>query len=252
MEPTRLGTNDLLHHVMQFGIDVFPPIEIHKERTRLNMFYEEARSRWDDLFEKLVTSDTEFRISKEFVQRPGIRGASRAVDTFVLTQRGPVLSVPVLLPEPVGETGLERAAVERFREVRSLFFSGLGDRKIMRVGLIRELLFGTGELSCQHLLATQTTLSDAELVGGKRLLVFRDRQCNVRLEFGPVEITQTEQLPVGARVERSAGYGVQVRLDVNNSETRPLADADIEAVLERAGSLWPDELLKYLNERSTS
>lgn len=249
MESLSLTTADLLHHVVTFGIDVFPPVEIPKERTRLNMFYEEASSKWGDLYEQLVASEAEFKISKAFTERPG-RRPSIHMDTFTLTQRGPVFVFPVLLPEPIGKTGLEDSPVGRFDEVRKLFFSALTDRKIMRVGMVRELVFGTGDTACQQLLATETSFSGSELAGGKSLLVFRDSRCNVRLEFEPLEIRKTIQLPVGARMEQSAGYGVRVQLDVNNYAVRPLEDADIEEVLERATGLWPDELLRYINERS--
>ncbi len=251
MESNVLSTSDLLHHVVKFGIDIYPPIEIDSERTRLNLFYEEARNRWGDLFEKLVASDTEFKISKEFAQRPGKR-PSIPVDTFVLTQRGPVLVVPVLLPAPVASTGFEGRCTELFDKVRELFFAALGTkRECLKVGMVRELVFDTGETPYQHLIATQRSFAGAGLVGGKRLLVFRDEMCNLRVELEPLEITKTIQLPVGANVQQHAGYGVRVLFDVNNAEFRPLNDADITGVLERASSLWPGELIKFINERST-
>ncbi|MFQ5805674.1 MAG: hypothetical protein ACE5I3_04405 [Phycisphaerae bacterium] len=231
-------------------MDIFPPVEIRNERTRLNMFYEEVCSRWEELFEKLVASDTEFKISKAFRERPGVRGPSIPVDTFTLTPRGPVFVFPVLLPKPVGKTGLEGTYIDKFNEVRELFFSALTNLKIMRVGMVRDLVFGTSETPCQHMLANQSSFSGADLLGGKCQLSFRDAKCNIRLEFGPVEVTKTTQLPVGTRVNQHAGYGLLVKLDVNNSEIRPLDDADIQGILERAASLWPDELLDYLNERS--
>ncbi len=250
MESNVLSTGDLLHHVVKFGMDVYPPIEIDSERTRLNVFYEEARNRWGELFEKLTASDTEFKISKDFAQRPGKR-PSIPVDTFVLTPRGPVLVVPVLLPPPVEETGLEGKCTELFDNVRALLFPALGvKRECLKVGMVRELVFDTGETPCQHLVATQRSFAGADLVGGKRLLIFRDPRCNLRVELEPLEITKTVQLPVGANVQQHAGYGVRLLLDVNNAEIRPLTDADIRSVLERASSLWPDELLEFVNERS--
>ena len=251
METNAFSTSDLLHHVVKFGVDVYPPIEIDCERTRLNVFYEEARNRWGEMFEKLIVSDTEFKISKDFAQRPGKRPFV-PVETFVLTPRGPVLVVPVQLPPPVGATGLEGKCIELFQEVRKLFFAALGTKKeCMKVGMIRDLVFDTGETPCQYLIATPSSFAEAALVGGKRLLIFRDSKCNLRVELEPLEITKTIQLPVGANMQQHAGYGVRVLLDVNNAEFRPLTDADIKEVLERASSLWPDELLRFMNERST-
>ena len=251
MDPNPLSVTDLLHHVVKFGIDVYPPIEIESERTRLNMFYEEARNRWGDLFEKLVASDTEFKISKEFSQRPG-KPPSIPVETLVLTPRGPVFVLPVLLPPPVGATGFEKKVLELFHGVRGLFFAALAQkRELLRVGMLRELVFDTGQTQCQRLVTAQDSFCGAQLVGGKRVMVFRDDKCNLRVELEPLEITKTIQLPVGANVQQHAGYGVRVVLDVNNVEFRPLRDTDINDVLERASNIWPDELLGYINARST-
>jgi hypothetical protein len=252
METNVLGTSDLLHHLVKFGIDVYEPIDIDSERTRLNVFYEEARNRWSDMFEKLLASPTEFKISKEFAQRSG-KPPSIPIDTFVLTQRGPVLVVPVRLPPPIGATGLEDKIVDLFDGVRELFFAALGvKRQCLRVGMVRELVFDTGETQCQHLIATQSSFAGADLVGGKRLLVFRDAKCNLRIELEPLEIAKTVQLPVGTNVQQHAGYGVRVLLDVNNAVFKPLGTADMKEILERASSLWPDELLKFVNERSSA
>ena len=46
--------------------------------------------------------------------------------------------------------------------------------------------------------------------------------------------------------------GLAVVLDVNNHELRALENAEMEAVLEFAGSLWPDQMLEYINELGDS
>ena len=57
------------------------------------------------------------------------------------------------------------------------------------------------------------------------------------------------QLPVGRAITEPTGYGIQVQLDVNNSDLeQALGDDDIQQVLDRATSLWPNELLEYLQE----
>ena len=250
MPPFSFRADDAIHHTVTFGIDVYPPIEIREERTHLNMFYEEASSRWRDLYERLIVSDTEFRISKAFRKDPEVQGPSLTAVTFVLTQRGPVLTFPLLLPEPIGRTGLEEAYLERFDEIRRFFFSALPTRKVMRLGMVRDLMFPMDQAACQSLLTPQASFGNADLLGGNCLLHYCDRKYNLRVQFEPGQLSTQMQLPVGATVTQHTVSCLHVRLDVNNRETRPLEDADIEEVLARATGLWPDVLLDYLNERS--
>ena len=55
------------------------------------------------------------------------------------------------------------------------------------------------------------------------------------------------QLPVGKKIEEPVGFGLKVKLDINNAEVLVLQDADIEEVLDRAVGFWPDQLLEYLS-----
>ena len=218
MESLKLSESDIIHHVVKFGIDIYPTVEIDKERTRLNMFYEEARARYPELCEQLIAGGREFRISKEFRPSSDAAGPRVRVDTFVLTNRGPVFIIPVRLPDPIGSTGLEDKMLEAFKAVKGLFFSALAERK---------------------------KFSGAKLKSGKCSLVYRDDLCNVRFEFEPAEVMKTTKLPVGAEITERQSFGLHVLLDVNNHQPKPLEDDDMERVIDRASSLWPDELLKY-------
>ncbi len=249
MEPLSLSVGDLCHHVVTLGMDIYPPVEIPNERTRLNMFYEEVRGRWDRLFDRLVASDTEFRISKKFRKHPDKTGLSYLQDTFVLTNRGPVYVFPLILPDPVGDTGLEKTYLEDFDRLRRLFFSVLPERAVMRVGLIRDLVFATGKTRCDELITDKRSFAKADLVGGQSLFKYRDAKYNHNIRVDPVLISKTTQLAVGTSVTEPPEYGVRVQLDVNNSDTQtPLQEPDIQGVLERATSLWPEELLEYIGE----
>ena len=250
MTDLMINLDDLDQHVATFGIDVFPAIEIPVERTHLNMFYEEAHDKWPDLFEGLIASDFEFRISKVFRVQPDIRGGPGfPVHTFELTQRGPLVRFPLMLPKPVGATKLEGTFLMRFAEIRKLFFKHLPGRALMRVGLVRNVIFATGEQRCEPLLAANSEFAGAKLQGGACRFDYRDDQCNVLVQLNPVQAMTVTQLPVGATVSQHGGFGLNVQLDVNNGEIRPLSDDDINVVLDRAASLWPKKLLEYINER---
>lgn len=251
MQKPLLSLTDLCQHLVTLGMDIYPPIEIPQERTRLNMFYEEASRRWNGLFDRLVTSDTEFRISKKFQKNPEVAGPSYSIDTFVLTNRGPVFVFPLLLDEPVGDTGLEETCLDRFKEIRELFFQAIPNRKIMRVGLIRDLIFNTGSVPCQELIAEQTSFAKAELVGGKAVFKYCDTKHNHNILVEPVRGVRRTQLAAGPTVNEPAGNGVHVQLDVNNTDMgRTLVDSDIQEIIDRAASLWPDKLLEYIQELS--
>ena len=244
MESLGLTEGDIIHHVVKFGMDIYPTVEIPSERTRLNIFYEEARTRQPELCEQLVASDREFRISREFRPPANVSGPTLRVDTFVLAPRGPVFVIPVRLLDPIGPTGLEQRMFDGFKAPKALFFSVIAERKIMRIGMIRDLIFSTGQSPCQNVLSGRKKFAGADLKGGRALLVYRDDLCNVRLQFEPAEVMKTTKLPIGAEVAERQSFGLHVTLDVNNHEPKPLEDADIEQVIERASSLWPEKLLE--------
>ena len=246
MTDFQLSLNDVLNHVVTIGLDVYPPIEMKDERTRLNMFYEDACERWQDLYEQMTVGESEFKISKLFRKKPGVQGPTHLFDTFVLTQRGPVFIFPLRLPDPVGFTNWEGRFREIFSKVRSTFWSLLPGHTIIKAGLVREVIFSVGDTDCTFLVSTRSNWLGSQLKGGQRLVHYRDEKYNIRLELSPGKIGKTTVLPVGTKVEQPVGFGLKVRLDVNNAEVRPLQDADIEEVIDRALAFWPDELLEYI------
>ena len=174
------------------------------------------------------------------------------IDTFVLTNRGPVFIVPLRLPgQSERGTGLEEKSLDLIASARRIFSRAFPDRKTMRIGLVRSLMFGTGKTPCLPLLANEAEFAGANLTGGKSTLTYQDDDCNVRIILQPIEVRKTTTLPVGATIEMDTMSGVSVQLDVNSKEIRPLKDADIDMVLDRAVRLWPEDLLEYLNGRAT-
>ena len=251
MDVPTLTLDDVFQHVVTFGMDIYPTVEIPNDRTHLNMFYEAARAEYGGLYEALSTSDTEFRISKRFRKDLDLAGPAISLDTFVLTNRGPVFNFPLLLPD-LGRTPCAESYLDAFHRVRELFFTALRDKKILRVGLVRDVLFSTGTTPALGHLTRHVSLAGADLVGGNALFEYRDTRFNHRVHLDAVEIRKATQLPVGMTVEERHGFGLRVRLDVNNSEPRPLNEADIQEVIERASSLWPGKLLEYLAGRSAA
>lgn len=247
MNGITLSLADVVQHVVTIGLDIHPPIEVRNERTRLNMFFEEVRERWPVVYEQATVGETEFKISKAFRERPGVQGPSFPLDSFVLTPRGPVFVFPLRLLDPVGPTNLEGRYRDIFTEVCKVLWSRLPGHKVLRVGLIREVLFLTGETDCISLVSGQSEWLGARLTGGQRVFQYQDDKCNIRLEFSPGRLGKVTQLPVGKKIEEPVGFGLKVKLDINNAEVLVLQDADIEEVLDRAVGFWPDQLLEYLS-----
>ena len=249
-----ISTNDLIGHFIKLGMDIYPPIAIPMERTKLSVFGDEACSRWPSLFDKVEAGSTEFSMSKAFSAETDPR-VTATVRTFALTDRGPVFIAPILLLPPGGQVGSEEEFMDRFPEVRSAFLRSVGGRDCLRIGLIRELVFTTGQTSCTDLLTSQTSFAEASLIGGKNLLLYRDDLCNVRITLEPVQLGATTRLAIGQEVREERGNGLKVQLDVNNhglDGLRALEDADMQQVFDRATSLWPDELLEYINALRSS
>ena len=241
----ELSTSDIREHVLIFGIDAYPPIEVSKTRTHLNIFYEEARSQKGELFDELVTGESVFRISKTFGQQ--------IINTFMLTPRGPVFTMPLqILPDGESLRDTE-SALDSFQSLRSLFFSTVApDRKIMRMGMVRKLFFGTGSEPSVGLITAHESFANAGITGAESLTTFRDAKCNIRVTLEAGQMHKTVKTAIGPPQTEHAQYGLQVQLDVNSSEIRPQSDADIAEVIARAAGLWPDMLLEFVNERRAS
>ena len=234
--------SDLSQHLYQAGIDVYQPIAICENRTRLNMFFEEGRDQNKDLFECVVSSDNEFTVSRRF-SKPG--GPNVEIRTFQMTPRGPVFVIPLSIPG-IGPTEFENNYETKLVALEKLFFRAFPDRKQMRYGIIRSLIFDTGKEPCTEVLAAPPEFCGAKLAAGRRDAKYIDEECNVSISLQPVRSARITRLGVGVQMNQETGYGLHVNLDVNSKEIRPLEPADIERVRERAEALWPDGVLEFI------
>lgn len=245
----QVSVSDIQQHVITFGIDTFPAIDIARVRTRLNIFYEDATARWGHLYERLEVSDTDFKIKRTFAPSGRTR-PSMVIDTLVITPRGPVFVFPVVLPHGIGETGIRAGdVVQRFSEVRDAFFSALGAGsapQMMRVGMVRDLVFGTSG-SFTGILGKPAQFAGAELKAGQCRLEYKDSDYNANVMLQPVELIEITHVAGGPPIPKAAGFGLHVLLDVNNIMVRPLGGEDIAGILERAEALWPEKLLDFVN-----
>ena len=239
-----LSESDLIQHVVKFGIDVFPAIELPNERTRLNMFYEDAAAAYPKIFDKLTCGTGEFSVSMSG------KGEGSSGPVFALTPRGPVFMFPLFAPQ-IGEVTLTADFVGLFNDLRQRFFSFVPGRKILRVGMVRELLFGLSpDADLAHLLPKTEDFASAHFVGGQYLAQYRDDLYNIRVTGKSGELEVQQRAPLGPVMASRHQRVFIVAVDVNNHEIRPLDNADITNTIEKACSLWPEQLLSSLNRGS--
>ncbi len=252
MSQSRLNVSldDLREHVITFGMDIFPPLELAREQVRAQGLFQDVKELFPDLFQQLILSDTEFRIRRT-ISSPG---RTITLDTLVWTPRGPVVTFCLRHSgSATGDLCTAEDAINWFNELREILFRDFPGRQILRIGLIREVIFSTGNAVCTPFLGTPSEFAGTKLIGGTTLSAYADGTYNVRISYKPVETRERVRIAgSGQIVERHDSYGIQVTLDVNNRALRPLGDADIEGVIKRATSLWPAKLITFLNGRVRS
>jgi len=241
----KVSESDINQHTVQIGIDVHEPIALHANRTHLNMFFEEAREHFSELFDRVVSSDTEFTVSKRFA-KPG--GEQIEVPTFQMTPRGPAFAIPLFLPD-IGDTGFSATHVEKLESLKRLFFKSFPDRKVLKYGVVHEVIFDTRSEPTVTILGAPIRFFGAELFGGTLVARYVDEKCNVAITLQPVRSARVTRLGVGVQTSQETGYGVHVKVDVSSREIRELQSADIQWVQERANNIWPDEVLQLINSR---
>lgn len=242
-----VSTEDLIHHVLKFGVDCFPPIDVRAEITHAHDFFERLQSRWPDVYQEIVyrPQSGEFQIIATYKSSKG----DVKVPALVLSQRGPVFILPKKI-QPLGDVNQSLEPDVVFMQSLTIARSVFPGRKVLRVGLIRELVFGTGKSTSVPYLAERFGgFPGASARGGNALLAFRDERCNIHVNVSTTEIHRQATTPTKQVISDETTYGLKVEFDVNNIEMKPQEDADILMTLERANSLWPQELLQFINWR---
>ncbi len=242
--------DDLQQHVVRYGLDVLPPIDVRNETTRAHDLFRSFQERWSQFYQEFS-----FRPQSGELAILAAYGSNRGVvkiPTFTLTRRGPVLRFPLRLQD-LGDFNQDQDLDEVFRGSLGLTRKTFPGLQIYRVGLVRELVFGTGQTpSIPYLSSRVGTFPGAAPRGGQILVAFRDSLCNIRVKVQTIEMRRVTRTPTVHLLSDQPEYGLQVEFDVNNVEMKPQSDADLESTLQRAHSLWPKELLRFINWSETS
>ncbi len=241
----EIALDDLQHHIVKYGVDCFPPLDVRGEIARAHDLFARLQIEWPKLYQEIVfrPESREFKILASFSNEKG----TARMPTFELTRRGPVFIFPRQLPA-LGllnhDVNLEDVFLKSLHLTRKEF----PETQVLRVGLIRELVFSTGERDVIPYLSSRFgKFPGSTERGGSATLSFRDDKCNIRVQLETVEIQTQSETPLGQVVDQPREYGLKVEFDVNNSAVRPQEASDIETTLQRARNLWPDELLRFIN-----
>lgn len=246
-----ISLDDLEVHLVRFGLDVFPPLDFRDETTRAHELFRLLHDQRPDIYQELTyrPSANEFTVQASF---GGERGAAK-IPTLTLAPRGPVFRFPRRLPEPIGD--VELGDSRSLEDLEAVFFASLNVIRrcapgltILRAGLVQELVFSMGQTSTVPWLASRFGgISGAQPHGGNVKLTYADDRCNALVTVETVQLQRQATLASGADVAQAVGFGLKVELDVCNREMRPQEPAEIQMTLQRAHSLWPNELLTFLN-----
>ncbi len=241
----RFDKENISQHVVKYGVDVRPAIDIKDEKTKLQDYCNWLIEQFPQAFETIIAGPEELRVQKNFILAGG---KQIELPTFLLTGRGPVFTFPqrlfinevqdIIIPE---KDKIFRKALEQLRNIFT-------DKKVPRVGVINEFVFDTGELNSVQIL-TSNLKGDLWRERVKNLTIRLQaptQDKNINIEIRPTHARRTGK--AGGAVDEDIRFGLIVNVDINNLQaTDNLTSAEINDILAFADDYVPDGLIKFLN-----
>lgn len=247
MENFIFDKNGITQHIVKYGVDIRPPVSAKQDRDKLQEYCNFLTDNYPQAFESLLIGP-----DRSIVQKTFVAGNDKRIEfpTFAMTPRGPIYTFPVrLFIEHVEDFDIAdkskifRSAIEKFRAT----FAG---RKIVRVGVVNEMIFDCGQTDSVQIVSN--AISKRLWREGLRNIAIhlenpRDDKYNVNLDLAPAYAQQVVQSATGT-MEKNVGFGVSVKVDINNQKmTDDLDKETIAAILAFAEDYVPEELVEFLN-----
>jgi len=245
MENFIFNKNDVSQHIVRYGVDIRPPIQPRQEREKLQDYCNWLIERFPQAFETLLSGPDRTIVQKTFFTT----GDKRVeLPTFAMTKRGPLFTFPVrLLVENVEDFDIAaknkifRAALDKFSQT---FVA-----KIVRVGVVHEIIFDCGNINPVDIIAS--TIRKQQWTEGLRNIRIHLENpgygYNINIDIAPAYAQQVVQGTTGAK-RKNIGFGISVRIDINNQKMTEELDKDmIAAILAFAEDYVPDKLVSFLN-----
>ena len=169
--------------------------------------------------------------------------------TFVLTHRGPVFTFPERIyideAQDLDVPGKDKIFRKALDELRSKFVG----RRIMRVGVIHEFVFDTGEINSVEIIASNLK-NDVwrERIKNLSIRLETPREGkNINLEIRPTQLRRVGRGGGNVR-SQNMGFGIIVNVDINNQQIKDdLTKAEVRDIVTFANDYVPEELIRFLN-----
>jgi hypothetical protein len=233
-------------HIVKYGVDTRPPVLPEQDRTKLQDYGNWLVEQFPEVFETLLVGPRDLRVQRTFL----LPNAKRIeLQTFVLTNRGPVFTFPERLyidrPHELDIAEKDKIFRRAFDELRMRF----PDRTVPRVGVVHEIVFDSGFISSLDIVASnlKNELWREKAKNLRLLLEMPNEDKNINLEIRPTYLQRTGA-PNGSVPREDMKFGVIVNVDINNRQiTGDLTKAEVSDILAFASDYVPDELIKFLN-----
>jgi hypothetical protein len=248
MENFIFNENDISQHIVKYGVDIRPPIVPKQEKEKLQSYCNWLIEHFPEAFETLLSGP-----EKTIVQKTFLAGDKRIeLPTFAMTRRGPLYTFPVRFLVQNAEDFNIPARNKIFRSaIDKLIETFVG--KIVRVGVVHEIIFDCGNINPVEIIAS--AMSKERWREGLRNIRIHlenpENGYNINIDLAPAYAQQVIQSPAGTK-RKNIGFGISVKLDINNQKMTEELDKDmVAAILAFAEDYMPDKLVKFLNnERS--
>lgn len=227
---------------VRIGVDVRPPIEIALSEPRFHEFSRKARSKFPQLFDRMILGDQQFEMQKAWVVPDK---AKAEVSTFVMTPRGPLFRFPIHIGEIELEPDLPNTN-DTFIDCMKSFCKCFPGLKVLRVGKVHEYIFGCGDINSIQLVNDRflKLVVPEEGAIGLRLNMC-NADCNRIFTIEPIRrMRQT-----GSHSEPTqVGYGIKVDVDVGNrTPEKDMQEIQWQNVLNLADRFVKEEMYNILN-----
>jgi len=233
-------------HVVKYGVDIRPAIGLKQDKTKLQEYCNWLIEQLPEVFETLLVGPKQLRVQKNFLL-PNTKRVE--MPTFILTNRGPVFTFPerIYIDEVQDLDVPEKDKIFRkaLDELRSQFVG----RRIMRVGVIHEFVFDTGEINSVEIIASNLK-NDVwrERIKNLSIRLETPREGkNINLEIRPTQLRRVGR--GGGNVHsQNIGFGIIVNVDINNQQIKDdLTRAEVRDIVTFANDYVPEELIRFLN-----